>query len=134
MKRLCLPVLLLVAAPVLSAAALGATPARPTPRPDPAKAAAQPADPVAALLEQSRDAQARGETELALRLAQAAIVADPVRTAPYVALGDLYAAAGQSEYARSFYDAALQIDPVDAGATRAIAALGGGAATAANRP
>jgi len=36
-----------------------------------------------------------------------AIVADPARPTSYVALGDLYAEAGQADYARSFYDAAL---------------------------
>lgn len=124
----------LLAVPLLLALpAYAATPAKPLAA-RPAPAAAQPADPVAALLEQSRDAQSRGEAELAQRLAQAAIVADPARPASYVALGDLYAAAGQSEFARSYYDAALEIDPADGGATRAIAALGNARATAANSP
>src|SRR6185312_16346849 len=59
----------------------------------------------------------------ALLLAQSAIVADPARPGSYVALGDLYARAGAQEYARSFYQAALGIDPTDAGALSAIAAL-----------
>jgi len=100
----------------------------------PVVAAAQPAATPEALLEQSRDAQNKGEAELALRLAQAAIVADPARPASYVALGELYAAAGQADYARSFYDAALEIDPADSGAQRAVAALGNAKATAANSP
>ena len=80
------------------------------------------------------DAQARGEAELAVRLAQSAIVADPARPGSYVALGDLYAAAGQGEFARSYYDAALQIEPTDVEAQRAIAALSDAKATAANHP
>jgi Flp pilus assembly protein TadD len=127
MKRLILPLLLALAAP-----AHAATPARPAAKPP---AAARPApvatDPVAALLEQSRDAQLRGEAELAVRLAQSAIVADPARPSSYVALGDLYAAAGQGDFARSFYDAALDIDPADASAKTAIAALVTAKATAA---
>jgi tetratricopeptide (TPR) repeat protein len=97
-----------------------------------AAAATNPA--VTALLTQSREAQVKGDTELALRMAQAAIVADPASTSAYVALGDLYARAGQSEYARSYYDAALQIDPQDAAALRAIAALATPAQAASNTP
>jgi Tfp pilus assembly protein PilF len=79
---------------------------------------------VDALLAQARAAIGKGETELALRMAQSAIVADPARTHSYVALGDIYAMAGQPDYARNFYDAALSIDPQDAAALRAINALG----------
>jgi Flp pilus assembly protein TadD len=130
MKLLPIPLLLLLALP-----AMAATPAKKPATPAPAKAAAAtPADPVLALLEQSRDAQARGEAELAVRLAQSAIVADPARPGSYVALGDLYAAAGQGEFARSYYDAALQIEPADPEAQHAIAALGNAKTTAANRP
>ena len=126
MKMSALPLLLLLAVP-----AVAATPAKKA-APAPAKAApAQPVDPVLALLEQSRDAQSRGEAELAVRLAQAAVVAAPAQTDAYVALGDLYAASGQGEFARSYYDAALEIDPADAGAAHAIAALGNAKATAA---
>ena len=74
------------------------------------------------------------EAEKALRLAQAAIVADPAHTASYVALGDLYARQGQPEYARSYYDLALAIDPQDASALKAIAALGAPAQAAVNAP
>jgi tetratricopeptide (TPR) repeat protein len=128
MKILALPILLVLALP-----AFAATPARKPATPAPAKTAqaAPPTDPVAALLEQSRDAQARGEAELALRLAQSAIVADPARPGSYVALGDLYAAAGQGEFARSYYDAALDIDPADTAAKAAVASLGSAKATAA---
>lgn len=80
-------------------------------------------DRVAALIAQANDAEGRGETELALRLAQSAIVADPARTAPYIALGDIYADAGEKSYARSYYDEALSIDPDDASALKAIAIL-----------
>lgn len=88
----------------------------------PAALAAQ-ADVAATLINQAHAAQAKGETELALRLAQSAIVADPKLTNAYVALGDLYASAGQAAYARSYYDEALEIDPSDSGALKAIAAL-----------
>jgi tetratricopeptide (TPR) repeat protein len=76
-----------------------------------------------ALIDQAHAAQTRGETELALRLAQSAIVADPRLTNAYVALGDLYASAGQADYARNYYDEALEIDPADPGALKAIAVL-----------
>ena len=75
------------------------------------------------LLTQAHDAQGKGDTELAVRLAQSAIVADPARPTSYVALGDIYAGAGQAEYARSFYDQALGIDPSEPSALKAIAAL-----------
>ena len=87
-----------------------------------------------ALITQAQDAQVKGEHELALRLAQSAIVADPAKPAPYVALGDLYARQGQSEFARSYYDLALEIDPQDAAAQRAIAALVSPAKAAAATP
>ena len=78
---------------------------------------------VESLLTQARAATAKGEVELALRLAQSAIVADPARPTSYVALGDIHAAAGQPDYARNYYEAALEIDPQDPAALRAIAAL-----------
>ena len=40
-----------------------------------------------------------------------------------MALGDIYAGAGQADYARSFYDEALGIDPSEPNALKAIAAL-----------
>jgi Tfp pilus assembly protein PilF len=131
MKLLSLPLVMLAFALPAATPSWAATPARPRPA---APAAAQSADPVTALLEQSRDAQTRGESELALRLAQAAIVADPARPASYVALGELYAQAGQDAYAQSYYEAALQIDPSEPAAQRAIAALGVPKTTAANNP
>ena len=79
---------------------------------------------VEALLTQAHAAVTKGDTELAVRLAQSAIVADPARPTTYVALGDIYAEAGQAEYARSFYDAALGIDPAQPAALKAISALG----------
>jgi tetratricopeptide (TPR) repeat protein len=84
------------------------------------------------LVSQARAATVRGDTDLALRLAQSAIVADPARPASYVALGDIYAAMGQSEFARSYYQAALSIEPLDAGAKKALAALDSHTATTAN--
>jgi Tfp pilus assembly protein PilF len=99
---------------VLLAAPAGAAPSKPAPE--------APVT-VESLLNQARAAIGKGETELAVRMAQSAIVADPARTHSYVVLGDIYAMAGQPDYARSFYDAALNIDPQDAGALRAISAL-----------
>ena len=49
--------------------------------------------------------------------------ADPARPSSYVALGDIYAQAGQPDYARSFYDEALGIDPAEPNALKAIATL-----------
>ena len=80
---------------------------------------------VESLLTQSQAATSRGEIELALRLAQSAIVADPARPSSYVALGDIYAKAGQPDYARNFYDAALGIDPAEPSALKALSALDG---------
>jgi Flp pilus assembly protein TadD len=78
---------------------------------------------VESLLAGSRAAAAKGDSQLAVRLAQSAIVADPARPGSYVALGKIYAGAGDDEYARSFYQAALGIDPADPGALGAMAAL-----------
>lgn len=98
--------------------------AKPAKAPAPAKPAApEPPVTVESLLTQSQAATGRGEIDLAVRLAQSAIVADPARPGSYVALGDIYAQAGQPDYARNFYDAALGIDPVDASALKALAAL-----------
>jgi tetratricopeptide (TPR) repeat protein len=104
-----LAVLLLAAGPVFAA------PAKP-PKPEPPIT-------VESLLTQAQAATAKGDIELGLRLAQSAIVANPARTGSYVALGDIYAQAGQPEYARSFYDEALGIDPADSGALKALSAL-----------
>jgi Flp pilus assembly protein TadD len=113
---------LLATVPVLAATAKA-------PKPIP------PAAPITveSLLAQAHTAIAKGDTELAVRLAQSAIVADPARPTSYVALGDIYAEAGQSDYARNFYDAALGIDPVEPSALKALAALDSGRrSTAAN--
>jgi tetratricopeptide (TPR) repeat protein len=75
------------------------------------------------LIAQAHDAQSRGETELAVRLAQSAIVADPARPSAYDALGDVYAANNQPEAARSYYGEALSIDPSDAAAQKAMSTL-----------
>ena len=106
-----IPLLLLMTA----GSALAATPAK----------APKPELPITAesLLVQAHDASLKGNTELALRLAQSAIVANPARPASYVALGDIYAQSGQPDYARNFYDAALGIDPAFPGALKALAAL-----------
>jgi tetratricopeptide (TPR) repeat protein len=81
------------------------------------------ADPAGDLMGQAQAAHARGEKELAVRLAQAAIVAAPARPATYNALGDLYAADGDADYARFYYREALNIDPTNDDATKAMAAL-----------
>jgi Flp pilus assembly protein TadD len=109
------------AIPVLLTALLAAAPAMAA-KPKPKPAAAQPVT-VEALLAQSRAAITKGDTDLALRLAQSAIVADPRRTASYIALGDIYAETGQAEFARSYYDAALVIDPAEPAALKALAGL-----------
>jgi tetratricopeptide (TPR) repeat protein len=133
-SRFCLVVAgLLLAAPAWAADApavtiTGTTVAKKPVKPA-AKGAAKPAaaaDPqpdAATLITEAHDASGRGETELAERLAQAAIVAAPARTAGYDALGDVYAASRQPEAARSYYSEALSIDPTDAGALKAMAAL-----------
>ncbi|HXS05708.1 MAG TPA: tetratricopeptide repeat protein [Rhizomicrobium sp.] len=103
---------------------LAAAPRKPA---KPAAAVTAPA-PVPALsaddlMRDAQAAQAKGDHDLALRLAQSAIVAAPSRPAAYTALGDLYAANGDADFARFYYRQALQIDPVDADATRAMAML-----------
>ena len=86
----------------------------------------KPAEPpvtVESLLSQAHDAAGKGDTDLAVRQAQSAIVADPARPTSYVALGDIYAQVGQPEFARSFYEEALGIDPVEPNAVKALTAL-----------
>jgi len=113
--------------PVLIALLLAASPAFAAPAKPAASTAkvTQPEPPITveSLLTQARAAIGRGDRELALRLAQSAIVADPARPTSYVALGDIYAEAGQPDYARSYYDAALNIDPVEPSALKALSAL-----------
>ena len=120
---------------------LAAAPALATAKPAPAKHAKPAAKMVAAkpepvmtpdsLMADARAASMRGDTELALRLAQSAIVADPTRPATYDALAEVYAASNQADFARNYYNEALSIDPGDAIATRAIAALDGNSDTRA---
>ncbi len=115
------------AIPLLAALVVATAPAFAAPKP--ASKAGGPAKvevplTVEALLTQAHAAVTKGDTELAVRLAQSAIVADPARPTTYVALGDIYAEAGQPEYARSVYDAALGIDPAQPAALKAISALG----------
>jgi len=89
----------------------------------PAPAAAEAPLTADSLAAQARAASARGETDLAMRLAQSAIVANPARTTGYDTLADVYAANHQPDFARAYYNAALAIDPTDSTATNAIAAL-----------
>ena len=110
--------LVLVAVPALAAA-----PKRPVAKPPAPAAAPAPALTAGDLIGQAQAAQARGEKDLAVRLAQSAIVANPALPAAYNALGDLYAADGDADFARFYYRGALIIDPTDADATKAMAAL-----------
>jgi tetratricopeptide (TPR) repeat protein len=135
-----IPVLVSVSAAFLLTANLAyAAPAKASAKaPAAAKAAPakvsvpEPPVTVESLLTQSQAATSRGEIDLALRLAQSAIVTDPARPGSYVALGDIYAQAGQSDYARNFYDAALGIDPIHPAALKALAALDSGRASRVN--
>jgi Flp pilus assembly protein TadD len=88
-------------------------------------AAAKPEPPITveSLLAQAKDAVTKGDTDLAVRLTQAAIVQNPALPSTYVALGNIYVTTGQPEFARNFYDAALGIDPADAGAQKALSDL-----------
>ena len=108
----------------LAAPASAATPAK-----QPAKAAAPALSDSDRLIGEARDAAAKGNSDLAERLAQAAIVADPARPAAYIALGDVYVSANHPEFARNAYQKALDIDPLDADAGKAIAALDRGGDT-----
>lgn len=114
------PAMIPRAIPLLTALLLAASPVLAAPAKAPK---AEPPVTVESLLAQAHAATSRGDTELALRLAQSAIVADPARPTSYVALGDIYAQAGQSDFARTYYDAALGIDPADSNALKAISAL-----------
>jgi tetratricopeptide (TPR) repeat protein len=114
---------LILALALIAAPAFAATPKRPAVKPPPPLAAAAPALSATDLIAQAQAAQTRGEKELAVRLAQSAIVANPALPAAYNALGDLYAADGDADYARFYYRGALTIDPSDADATKAMAAL-----------
>lgn len=113
---------LILALILLAAPAFAAAPHRAAKPPAPVEAPVS-ADPAGDLIGQAQAAHAKGEKELAVRLAQAAIVAAPARPATYNALGDLYAADGDADYARFYYREALNIDPADGDATKAIAAL-----------
>jgi tetratricopeptide (TPR) repeat protein len=129
--RFALPLLLAVLAlPAYAADTPSVTAAKPAAKTAAAKPAAKTVAPVAepqpdplTLINQARDAQNRGESDLALRLAQAAIVADPARPASYDALADLYIALNQPEAARSYFGEALSIDPNDASAQTGMASL-----------
>jgi len=118
------------AIPALIVLYLAASPAWSAPAKPPK---VEPPVTVESLLAQAHAAAGRGETELALRLAQSAIVADPARPGSYVALGDIYAETGHADYARDFYDAALGIDPSEPNALRGLSALEHGSTVNAAR-
>ena len=112
---------LIFALALLATPAMAAAPHKqPLPGKEPPAAAALSADD---LMRQARAASAKGDSDLALRLAQAAIVADPAKPATYDLLADLYAGAGQSDYAGFYYGEALGIDPSDPAAARGTAEL-----------
>jgi tetratricopeptide (TPR) repeat protein len=114
---------LILALVLLATPAFAAKPPHAASKPASVAPAPVSADPAGDLIGQSQAAQAKGDKDLAIRLAQAAIVADPARPASYVALGEIYAAAGEADYARFYFNEALSIDPADTNATRAVAAL-----------
>ena len=122
---------LFVSASIADAAPTKPVPAKPAAaKAAPAQGAKTAAKPVPtppltveSLLAQAKDAITKGDTDLAVRLAQAAIVQNPALPSSYVALGNIYASAGQPDFARNFYDAALGIDPADAGAQKALSDL-----------
>jgi len=114
---------LILALALIAVPALAAAPKRPVAKPAAPAAAPAPALTATDLISQAQAAQVRGEKDLAVRLAQSAIVADPALPAAYNALGDLYAADGAADYARFYYRGALTIDPTDTDATKAMAAL-----------
>jgi tetratricopeptide (TPR) repeat protein len=105
----------------LAVPALAAAPHRqPLPAKEPPPAAALSAED---LMRQAQAASAKGDGDLAFRLAQAAIVADPAKPATYDLLADLYAGAGEGGFASFYYSEALGIDPGDAAAARGTAQL-----------
>jgi Flp pilus assembly protein TadD len=115
-----------LALPLFAALLLASATAFAAPAKVPASAkplAPEPPITVESLLTQAQAAVTKGDTELALRLTQSAIVADPARPTSYVALGNIYAQAGQPDYARSYYDAALGIDPIEPAALKALSEL-----------
>lgn len=115
--------------PLILAFVLLAAPAMAATRPAPVKPAPVPiAVSADDLMRQAETASAKGDKNLALRLAQAAIVADPARPAAYDLLADLYAGDGDGDFARFYYGEALGIDPSDAGATKGTAELDHGKA------
>ncbi len=114
---------LILALVLFAAPALAAAPKRSAAKPPALVAAPAPVYSATDLIGQAQAAHAKGEKELAVRLAQSAIVANPALPAAYNALGDLYAADGDAEYARFYYRGALTIDPTDAEATKAMTAL-----------
>jgi len=112
---------LMFALVLLAAPAMAAAPHKqPLPAKEPPAAAALSADD---LMRQAQAASVKGDADLALRLAQAAIVADPAKPATYDLLADLYVGAGQGGYASFYYGEALGIDPSDPAATRGTAEL-----------
>jgi Tfp pilus assembly protein PilF len=108
---------LILALAFLAAPASAAT--HPLPAKTPPAAATLGADD---LMRQAQAANAKGDKDLAVRLAQAAIVADPAKPQTYDLLADLYAGQGQGDFASFYYNEALGIDPGDAVAVRGAAA------------
>src|SRR5271170_4158801 len=95
---------LAVVSPAMAATAPAKKPAKPA-------AAAVVEAPLNAndLMNAARQAQSRGDNELAVRLAQSAIVAGSDRADTYDALGDVYVAQNEADFARSYYNEALSV-------------------------
>lgn len=124
MKILSIPLSAALALALLGAPpAFAANKAKAKPATKAAPAAEDPAPSADALIAQARGAAAKGDNELAERLAQSAIVAAPAMADTYIALGDVYVGAGKGEAARSYYQEALSIDPQQPAALKALAAL-----------
>lgn len=114
------PTCLALTLALLATPALAAVPYRIA---KPAATSAASGDVAANLIRRAREAATKGNKELAIRLAQSAIVAAPAHTAPYDTLAALYATQGDTQFARFYYDEALSIDPTDSRATKALSAL-----------
>jgi tetratricopeptide (TPR) repeat protein len=83
---------------------------------------AAPANYPESLLARSRAAEKSGNKLVAERLAQSAIVSDPLQASSYVGLADLYMREGHADFAGFYYAKALEIDPQNKEARRGLEA------------
>jgi tetratricopeptide (TPR) repeat protein len=79
------------------------------------------ADTSESLMTRSRVAEKLGKADAAERLAQSAIVANPLRASSYVGLADLYLREGRMDFAGFYYAEALEIEPENREAQRGLA-------------